>query len=146
MRSRYRARRRARLVTPSTSVLRRAGSALTAWCSHRGITARRLSDEPFEVANEVGLIGVTELGGEVGPVAPRALRRVLCCFVKTVSLDDPLGTDPYVVTEETLERAFTRPREAHDIIDFRDLAVVRDGVHDVKDGIGVRVALGALGP
>ncbi len=111
---------------------------------HRRVTARRLSDEPLEVANEVGLIGVAELGGEVGPVAPRALRRVLCGFVETVPLDDPLGTDAYVLTEETFEGAFTRPGEANNISDFRDLAVVGDGVHDVKDGIGVSVALGGL--
>lgn len=88
------------------------------------------------------MVRVPEPGGEVGPVVRLVRCRVLCGIVKPVTLDDPLGTDAYVLAKETLQHALTRPRKTNDVIDLGDLAIVGDGVHDAKDGLRVRIALG----
>ena len=108
------------------------------------VAGRRLSDEAFEVANEVGLIRIPKAGRKVGPVAWFVCRGVLCCVVETVALDDPLRADADVFTEKPLQGALAQAREAHDIIDLRDFTFVGDGVHDAKHGIRIDVTLRAL--
>ena len=97
------------------------------------VAGRRLSDEPFEVANQVGLIRVPKAGGKVGPVAWFACRRVLSRLVETVTLDDPFRADADVLTEKTLQGALAQSREANDSVDLRDFTVVGPGLVRIRE-------------
>src|SRR5688500_6404358 len=68
------------------------------------IRSRWFSNDCLEVVNEVCLVGVAKVQGQLRQLHSTA-GQPYGRFVEPIALDHPLGADPDVLTEQTLERS-----------------------------------------
>jgi hypothetical protein len=62
-----------------------------------------VADYGFEVVDEMGLVEVAEVEGELGPIGLRAGVELFYEFVEAITADDPFGAGADIVVEEALE-------------------------------------------
>ena len=79
--------------------------------THR-VLSRRSPDEPPEVVDEVRLICVSELSGQIGPVDDVPLFDASGRFLDAVQPDHPFRAGPDIGSEQTLQRSWPDAEDA----------------------------------
>ena len=69
------------------------------------VVGRRAADEALEVADEVGLVGISKVESQAGPVHDGSLGHALRRVQQAEALDDPLRADADMLVEQPREIA-----------------------------------------
>ena len=83
----------------------------------------RSADHPAKIPDEVRLIGVAEVEGEIRPVDRGAGGDPFGRFVEAVALDDLFRADADIFGEQALERPGAETEGGREVLHPRDLTV-----------------------
>jgi len=88
-----------------------------------------VADYGFEVVDEMGLVEVAEVQGELRPMGLGAGVELFYQFVEAITADDPFGAGADVVVEEALEGTLADPCTGGQIVYGFDVGFGEDAGH-----------------
>lgn len=101
-----------------------------------GVAGGGVADEVAKVVDEVGLVCVAEVEGELGSVEGLAGVEALDELVQAIATDDPFGWDADVLAEEPLEGAGAHAGAGGELVDGEDRWLVEDELDELGAEVG----------
>src|SRR5262245_32520988 len=110
-----------------------------------GVCGRRHSYYRLEIPDEVGLVAVTQVQGNRGLTDRCAGRQLFRGLVKPVTLNHPLGTNPDVPREQSLQRSFVQAVAVDEVFHPENPSIHCNGIDDLRYTGDILIRLGPAG-